>query len=1104
MTARTGSSRLSASLVAAFRSRLLDDSRLVLFGHTASLMLVVALIWRDEAAVTLIAWSTAVLLVTLVRVAWQYGVGRGHLSDRATVTGTRVLVLAHGAAWGIGASLLEATGLPFAHAALVLIIFAGLLSTATNTFVADRPSMYAMLGAMLAPILGVLLATATDRDHVIAAIMVVVFASVMLHLHGRANRALLERLRTDFKLEDSLTRFRRVTESNILGICFWDRSGAMLDANDELLRALGFTREDLAQRKLNWRSLSPPEYVDSDTAALQAVLSGQTCPPWEKELFRKDGTRVPVLVGLAPLRESNHDGVAFVLDISKRKAAEAQARWKAALLDAQLHSSDDGVVVVDELGRKILQNQRLNELWAIPPAIANDVDDRKSVDFILASVKEPATFRARIEHLYAHRTEVGRDEIELTDGTVLDRYTAPVMGARGEYFGRIFSFHDVTEHKRLTEAMREARDQAERAVQTRSIFLANMSHEIRTPMNAVLGMVEIVLDTDLTHEQRHSLELVRSSAESLLGVLNDVLDYSKIEADRLDIDAVAFDLPRLVYTTAGLLAVRAQEKEIELIPDVCADVPQTVRGDPTRLRQVLTNLMGNAVKFTSSGEVVVCVEPAQLADGSPAVAFTVRDTGIGIPADRLDRIFEEFTQADGSTSRRYGGTGLGLTIAQRLVQLMGGRITVKSEVGHGSEFAFTIALPAEDAPAVVSVPASVSLAGKRVLVVDDNSINRRIFRQALVSEGAFVDEAKDAAGGLVAMRSAAADRPYALTLLDVRMAGSDGFDFARQVRSDPAIAGTPLLLLTSAGHRGDAAQCRELGISGYLTKPVARSELLEIASAILNGVHRGEERAVVTRHTLAEVRQRLRILLAEDVVVNQEVAATMLRKRGHQVDVVSNGREAVTAVQREPYDLILMDIQMPEMDGFEATAAIRALGERGAVPIVALTAHALSGERERCMAQGMDGYIAKPFKAHELFATVEGWRATSPAPENVVEKQVTAAVDLDVLRAQLRAAGAEDSLRHVVDTFLDSVTERIAALRDALANGTAASVARAAHAFKSSAAVIGAGSLAALLAEIEADGRAEQLPDRASLADRVRDAAAAVVSALRDHQAKAA
>ncbi|HEY6137762.1 MAG TPA: response regulator, partial [Thermoanaerobaculia bacterium] len=979
MNMDAGSPRLSASLVAAFRSRLLDDNRLVLFGHTASLILIVALIWRDEAAATLIAWSAAVMLVTVARVAWQYTVGRGRLSDRAAVRGTRVLVLAHGAAWGIGASLLEATGLPFGHTALVLIIFAGLLSSATNTLVADRESMYGMLGAMLAPVLVSLAFTATDREHVIAAIMIVVFGRVMIHLHRRAHRALVERLRTDVELEDSVARFRRVTESNILGICFWDRSGVISGANDELLRLLGYTREDLAQTPLNWRTFSPPEYAEGDTVALQAVLSGQTCAPWEKELLRKDGTRVPVLVGLAPLHESNHDGVAFVLDISKRRAAEAQARWKAALLDAQLRASDDGIVVVDELGRKILQNDRLNELWAIPAAIANDEDDRKSVDFIMASIKEPEKFRRRLEHLYAHRTETSRDEIELTDGTALDRYSAPVVGANGEYYGRIFSFHDVTEHKRLTAAMRQARDQAERAVQTRSMFLANMSHEIRTPMNAVLGMVEIVLDTDLTHEQRHSLELVRSSAESLLGVLNDVLDYSKIEADRLDIDAVAFDLPRLVYTTASLLAVRAREKEIELIPDVSVDVPQTVRGDPTRLRQVLTNLIGNAVKFTSTGEVVVCVEPAQLADGAPAVEFTVRDTGIGIPANRLDRIFEEFTQADGSTSRRYGGTGLGLTIAQRLVGLMGGRITVKSEVGRGSEFTFTIALPVDTGAALAPAPASVSLAGKRVLVVDDNSTNRRIFRQTLVNEGALVDEAKDAASGLVAIRTAAADRPYALALLDVRMAGGDGFDLAQQVRNDPAIAATALLLLTSAGHRGDAARCRELGISGYLTKPIARSELLEIVAAILSGVQRGAERAVVTRHSLDEARQPLRILLAEDVAVNQEVAVTMLRKRGHHVDVASNGREAVAAARDARYDVILMDIQMPEMDGFEATAAIRAAGTQEGVPIVALTAHALAGERERCLAKGMDGYLAKPFKAHELFATVEGWRTAPPA-----------------------------------------------------------------------------------------------------------------------------
>ncbi|HXE81937.1 MAG TPA: response regulator, partial [Gemmatimonadales bacterium] len=708
-----------------------------------------------------------------------------------------------------------------------------------------------------------------------------------------------------------------------------------------------------------------------------------------------------------------------------------------------------------------------------------------------------------LEHLYAHPTETGRDEIELTDGTVLERYTAPVVGANGEYYGRILSFHDVTEHKQLTAAMCEARDQAERAVQTRSMFLANMSHEIRTPMNAVLGMVEIVLDSDLDVQQRHSLEVVRSSAESLLGILNDILDYSKIEADRVELESVVFDLPRLVYTTASLLAVRAREKELELIPDVEAEVAQSVRGDPTRLRQVLTNLIGNAVKFTQTGEVVVSVQSLRLDDGRSAARFTVRDTGIGIPADRLDKVFEEFTQADGTTSRRFGGTGLGLTIAQRLVGLMGGRIAVTSELGKGSEFSFTPPL-VEAQPAVASAPLPVSLAGKRMLIVDDNSTNRRIFRNMLSGEGALVDEAKDVESALRQLRAAAPDRAYALALVDVHMAGRDGFDLAADVRNDPAIAATPLLMLTSAGLRGDAARCRELGIGGYLTKPVSRTELVEAVVAMLGGAQSPETGNVVTRHTLDAVRQQLHILLAEDVVVNQEVAATMLRKRGHQVDVVGNGREAVAAVERARYDLVLMDIQMPEMDGFEATAAIRALGARGEVPIVALTAHALSGERERCLAHGMDGYLSKPFKAHELFATVEGWKKDGAAASGDGVARAAAPVDLEVLRAQLRAAGAEDSLPGILNTFVLSAGERVTALREALATGTPASVARAAHAFKSSAAVIGAGALATLLAQIEEDGRAERLADRAALADRVRSAAAAVVDALQAVPLKAA
>src|SRR6267378_3497578 len=470
--------------------------------------------------------------------------------------------------------------------------------------------------------------------------------------------------------------------------------------------------------------------------------------------------------------------------------------------------------------------------------------------------------------------------------------------------------------------MREARDLAERVARARSAFLANMSHEIRTPMNAVLGFVELILDTELTTEQRRALELVRSSSEALLMILNDILDYSKIEAEHLELESIPFDVAKVVHATASLLAVRAREKHLELLADV-AEVPRAVRGDPTRLRQVLMNLIGNAIKFTEHGEVVVAVT-TQARDGAVALRFGVRDTGIGIAPEHLKAVFKEFTQADSTMTRRYGGTGLGLAISQRLVRLMGGELAVTSEVGHGSEISFTLTLPVETA-ALERTVGLAALGGRRMLIVDDNETNRRILREMLAAEGVKVDEASIASDGLAALRRAAQKRaPYDLAILDVQMPDMDGFQLATAVRQDKALTRTKLLMLTSAGQHGDGERCRELGIRGYLTKPLSRADLVEALGTVLAGpAEDASTPDVVTRHTIAESRASLRVLLAEDNPVNQQVAVAMLVKRGHEVHVSNNGREAVQAVQERDYDVVLMDIQMPEMDGFEATKAIR-------------------------------------------------------------------------------------------------------------------------------------------------------------------------------------
>jgi len=653
--------------------------------------------------------------------------------------------------------------------------------------------------------------------------------------------------------------------------------------------------------------------------------------------------------------------------------------------------------------------------------------------------------------------------------------------------------------KRAEAVMREARDLAERTARARSAFLANMSHEIRTPMNAVLGFVELILDTELTTEQRRALELVRSSSEALLMILNDILDYSKIEADHLELEAIPFDVSKVVHATASLLAVRAREKHLELLAEVTPEVPRAMRGDPTRLRQVLMNLIGNAIKFTDQGEVVVSVTTALAADDVVHLRFAIRDTGIGIAPEQIGAVFREFTQADSTTTRRYGGTGLGLAISQRLVRLMGGEITVTSEVGRGSEFSFTLAFAAD-------VPASraaglATLGGRRMLIVDDNQTNRRILREMLGAEGIKVEEATTAGEGLAAMRQAATKRaPYDLAILDVQMPDMDGFQLATAVRADRGLARTRLLMLTSAGQRGDGERCRELGIRGYLTKPLSRADLLEALGTVLAGPEETATPEVVTRHTIAESRRSVRVLLAEDNPVNQQVAVAMLVKRGHEVHLAANGREAVDAVTHRDYDVVLMDIQMPEMDGFEATHAIRALPRGKALPIIGLTAHALSGERERCLSHGMTDYLAKPFKAHELFALVEGTAEPKPA---ALPPLATLAppVDLEGFRATLREAGAESALYSIIDTFVRQAPDRLAGLATAVASGTGDDIVKAAHVYRGAAATIGARELAELLERVETSARAGEIEKAKEAFESVSPIAHNVTDYLRQQRA---
>ncbi len=881
-----------------------------------------------------------------------------------------------------------------------------------------------------------------------------------------------ERRQAENAIRTSEQKFRHFSESSPDAILVTNPHGVILDANPAACRLCACARDELAGRYIQ-------ELVPSEKSNL--VIERLRGPSGEEMLFtegyclRSDGQIVPVEI--SGRRIDYGDQSALLLhfhDITERKTAIAAIKQAEEKYRAIFENAVEGIFQSSLDGRFISANPALAKIYGYdsPDEMIAQVTDIGRQLYV-----DPEA-RSTFARLLEENGSVSQFEAQVRrkDGTII--WTAENARLVRDEFGKP-AYHEgfveaITERKIAAEKTMRAIEAAESASQARGEFMANISHEIRTPLNGIIGMTELALDTELSEEQREYLERVKGSADSLLQVINQVLDFSKIEAGKVVPDSINFSLRETVGSAMATLAVRAHTKGIEMASNIFPYVPDALVGDAHRLRQILLNLIGNAVKFTERGEIVVHVDTDLQSADTICLHFAVTDTGIGIPAEKQKAIFEAFSQADGSMTRKYGGTGLGLAISAHLVEMLGGKIWVSSEPGVGSSFHFTACFSLQSGESMhANVGEHPELRDIRVLVVEENSVNRRILQAMLLEWDMQPRVADDCHSALDAIKWArSSGKPYSLVILDAKAAELDGVSLIEEMQRDPDIADTPTITLTTAG-RGSGARTSGPETTISIMKPIRQANLM---NAVLRALKLQPELPVADRRAAPTVpatgMARLRILLAEDNAVNQLVVVRMLEREGHEVVVASNGKEALTAFATQQFDLIVMDAQMPELDGFETTALIREKEKSSGkhIPILAMTAHAMKGDRERCLAAGMDDYIAKPVRAHEFRERIKSLlagRTTGPAVSEAAEPPLEFAID----KVLAHMSGDKDLLVEVVGLFQSDCPRMLTQMVDALSKGDKSVLVRSAHTMRGSLDLFGLSAASAAAMKLELSGQ---------------------------------